>query len=84
MPNRYNAYIKTAPKIEIDNKVTINRYNIGVHDSGMLDQSVSFINVEGTKTRRDTQGNHYELIAGNATLEFRQGYFLDDKSYGGF
>ena len=61
MPNRYNAYIKTAPKIEIDNKVTINRYNIGVHDSGMLDQSVSFIKF-AYAVLKYTNGKKYDLI----------------------
>ena len=61
MPNRYNAYIKTAQEIEIDNKVTINRYNIGAHDSGMLDQSVSFIKF-AYAVLKYTNGKKYDLI----------------------
>ena len=61
MPNRYNSYTKSALKIESDNKVTINRYNIGSHDSGMLDQSISFIKFAFAALKH-TNGKQYDLI----------------------
>ena len=48
MPNRYRSYVQLAPEKEIDGKVTINRFDIGSHNSGMLDQSKGFFNFAGS------------------------------------
>ena len=61
MPNRYNSYTKSALKIEKDNKVTINRYDIGTHDSGMFDQSISFVKFAFAALKH-INGKQYDLI----------------------
>ena len=61
MPNRYNTYKKKAPKFEIDNQVTISRFDVGLHNSGMLDQSRSFLKFSYS-TLKHINGKKYDLI----------------------
>lgn len=61
MPNRYNSYVQLAQEKEIDGKVTINRFETGSHNSGMLDQSKGFINF-AFSTLKHIKGKKYDLI----------------------
>tara|TARA_B100001093_G_C26840359_1_gene1020270 strand:- start:1608 stop:2768 length:1161 start_codon:yes stop_codon:yes gene_type:complete len=61
MPNRYKSYVQNPPKIEITRKVTINRYEIGSHNSGMFDQSKSFFNF-AYHTFQHIDDKKYDLI----------------------
>ena len=43
MPNRYQTYELKAENVEVDDRVTIRRFPIPSHKSGMLDQARSFL-----------------------------------------
>ncbi len=61
MPNRYSSYLEKAPKIENLAKVKINRFDIGLHNNGMLDQSRSFFNF-ARSVLKYTKDKNYDLI----------------------
>ena len=61
MPNRYSSYLQSAPKIENLIKLKINRFDIGLHNSGMFDQSRSFFNF-ARYVLKYTKDKNYDLF----------------------
>lgn len=61
MPNRYQSFKAEAAEIEEDKQLTIRRFTVPAHKSGLLDQSQSFLHFSRA-VRCYTQGKHYDLV----------------------
>jgi len=61
MPNRYASFDSAATKLERLENVTIKRFELRSHKSGMLDQSLSFASF-ARQVRKHTGGKNYDLV----------------------
>jgi glycosyltransferase involved in cell wall biosynthesis len=61
LPNRYHSFTVEAPAHETHGNVTVDRFALPVHRSGMLDQSHSFL-AFARQVARHTRGRHYDLV----------------------
>ena len=61
LPNRYASFTVEAPEVESREKVRIRRIELPAHQSGMLDQSKSFVSYAHGVLRL-TKHEHYDLV----------------------
>lgn len=61
MPNRYQSFVAGAKEIEEDGQLTIRRFKLPAHKSGLLDQSRSFLKYSWSVWRY-TRNRDYDLV----------------------
>jgi glycosyltransferase involved in cell wall biosynthesis len=61
LPNRYRSFDVEAPEHEAHDTVSIRRFALPAHASGMLDQSRAFASF-ATQALRHTKGRRYDLV----------------------
>ena len=60
-PNRYVSYSQNALSIEVQGRITIRRFSLPAHRSGMLDQSLAFF-AYAYQVVKETQSSKYDLV----------------------
>jgi len=66
IPNRYGSYSATAPAHEVNGPVTIHRFRVSGHRSGMADQSISFA-AYAWQVHRKARRRHYDLVVATSS-----------------
>lgn len=61
LPNRYHSFSVEAPAHETHGTVSIHRFALPAHKSGMLDQSKAFL-AFARQVLAHTRGQHYDLV----------------------
>ena len=69
MPNRYQSYDREAKGFEQDENISIIRYTIPSHKSGMIDQSKSFFSYY-KKTLKYTKNKDYDFVFATSSRLF--------------
>lgn len=60
-PNRYSSFTADAPRHASENGLSVSRIPLAKHESGMLDQSRSFLGF-ARGTMREVRGKQYDLV----------------------
>lgn len=66
MPNRYSSFSAAAPEVEESDGMTVHRIMLPSHNSGMRDQSRSFLAYAGA-VRKLVHGQHYDLVVATSS-----------------
>ena len=66
LPNRYASYQAAAPRTETDGPVTIHRFALPPHQSGIVDQSRSFA-AYATAVLSRIRGEQYDIIVATSS-----------------
>ncbi len=69
VPNRYSTFHQDFKRVETFNNVRIERIQIPSHQSGMIDQALSF-RTYFFKTLRKTKQTNYDLVYGSSSRFF--------------
>jgi glycosyltransferase involved in cell wall biosynthesis len=68
-PNRYKAYSRRAEDIDVQHAVTIRRFSVPAHASGMTDQVLTF-SVFAWKVFREVKAEKYHLVVATSSRMF--------------
>ncbi len=66
VPNRYGSYSVGAPAHEVNGPVTIHRFRVPGHRSGMADQSISFA-AYAWQAYRTARRHHYDMVVATSS-----------------
>lgn len=68
-PNRYASFNQTVPAHETDGTVSITRFPLPSHKSGMVDQAKAYVSFFRA-VRQATRGRHYDLVYATSSRLF--------------
>jgi len=69
LPNRYGSFKAEAPKFEQKENLTIHRFDLPLHNSGMKDQILSFRSYFKS-VLKETKGKEYDLVFASSSRLF--------------